>query len=114
MTLCGVLKDVLLVLLSIAIWGTMITNLQIFGYAIALLGLFFYKTKVEERQQFVGNLSRQWAEFGATRPVFRKFVVILLVGLTIFVLLGSLVPTYAPGYDPKDMYKAAKDTLTSH
>jgi len=114
MTLCGVLKDVLLVLLSILIWGTMITNLQIFGYAIALLGLFFYKTKAEERQQFVGNLSRQWAEFGATRPVFRKFVILILVGLTIFVVLGGLVPTYAPSYDPKDMYKAAKDTLTSH
>lgn len=114
MTLCGVLKDVLLVLLSIAIWGTMITNLQIFGYALALLGLFFYKTKAEERQQFAGNLSRQWAEFGANRPIFRKFVIILLAGVTTFVLLGSLVPTYAPNYDPKDMYKAAKDTLTSH
>jgi len=113
MTLCGVLKDVLLVLLSIAIWGTMITNLQIFGYAIALIGLFVYKTKPEERQQFIGNMSRQWAEFGANRPVFRKFVILVLVAVTIFAVLGSLVP-YAPGYDPKDMYKAAKNTLTSH
>lgn len=114
MTLCGVLKDVLLVLLSIAIWGTMITNLQIVGYAIALVGLFVYKTKPEERQQFIGNTSRQWAEFGARRPIFRKFIVVVLAGFTLFVLLGSVVPTYAPAYDPKDMYNAAKNTLTSH
>jgi hypothetical protein len=92
----------------------MISNLQIVGYAIALIGLFVYKTKPEERQQFISNTSRQWAEFGANRPIFRKFIVILLVGMTLFVLLGSVLPTYAPAYDPKDMYKAAKDTLTSH
>jgi len=113
MTLCGVLKDVLLVVVSIFIWGVMITNLQLFGYTIALLGLFVYKTKPEERQNFISGIGRQWAGLGATRPIFRKFIVVALVAITFVVLLGGLAPTYAPAYDPKDMYKAAKDTLIS-
>jgi len=78
-----------------------------------LVGLFVYKTKPEERQNFISGVPRQWNELGANRPVFRKFIVIALAAVTIVVLLGGLAPTYAPGYDPKDMYKAAKDTLIS-
>jgi len=114
MTLCGVLKDILLVIVSIAIWGVMISNLQMFGYTIALVGLFVYKTKAEERQAFISNTSRKWGEFGAERPILRKFVVISVVGLTIFLLLGNFAPTYTANYDPKGIYQAAKDSLTSH
>jgi hypothetical protein len=115
MTLCGVLKDVLLVVVSIFIWGVMITNLQLFGYTIALVGLFVYKTKPEERQNFISGVGRSWAELGATRPIFRKFIIFALVAVTIVVLLGGLAPTYAPQYDPKTMYSAAKGTLiTGH
>jgi hypothetical protein len=42
MTLCGVLKNILLVVASIIFWGTIITGLQFFGYAIALVGLVYY------------------------------------------------------------------------
>ena len=43
MTLCGVLKDILLVAASILIWGTPISALQYFGYGLALCGLVYYK-----------------------------------------------------------------------
>ena len=42
MTLCGVLKNILLVIASVVIWGTIITGLQVFGYGIATAGLIYY------------------------------------------------------------------------
>ena len=42
MTLCGVLKNILLVVASVVFWGTIITGLQIVGYGIALVGLVYY------------------------------------------------------------------------
>jgi hypothetical protein len=42
MTLCGVLKNILLVIASVLIWGTIITGLQIFGYGVATAGLIYY------------------------------------------------------------------------
>lgn len=42
MTLCGVLKNILLVVASVLIWGTIITGLQVFGYGIATAGLIYY------------------------------------------------------------------------
>ncbi|OAA55462.1 DUF250 domain membrane protein [Cordyceps fumosorosea ARSEF 2679] len=43
LTLCGVLKDIILVVSSMAIWGTPVTGLQAFGYFIALCGMVYYK-----------------------------------------------------------------------
>ena len=43
MTLCGVLKDILLVAASCFLYGDPVMPLQIFGYSIALLGLLYYK-----------------------------------------------------------------------
>jgi hypothetical protein len=43
LTLSGVLKDILLVVLSVIIWSTPVSALQMFGYAIALGGLIYYK-----------------------------------------------------------------------
>lgn len=42
MTLCGVLKNILLVLASVLLWGTVIMPIQALGYAIALIGLVYY------------------------------------------------------------------------
>lgn len=44
LTLAGVFKDILLITGSVAIFGSLITPLQIFGYSIALGGLVLYKT----------------------------------------------------------------------
>ncbi|EIN08469.1 TPT-domain-containing protein [Punctularia strigosozonata HHB-11173 SS5] len=44
LTLAGVFKDILLITGSVLIFGATITPLQVFGYAIALGGLIFFKT----------------------------------------------------------------------
>ncbi|PYH88279.1 TPT-domain-containing protein [Aspergillus ellipticus CBS 707.79] len=42
MTLVSVPKNILLIVCSVLIWGTVISGLQILGYAVALLGLLYY------------------------------------------------------------------------
>ncbi|PWW73073.1 TPT-domain-containing protein [Tuber magnatum] len=48
LTLCGVLKDILLVCASMIIWGNPVTILQFFGYSIAISGLLYYKMGAEK------------------------------------------------------------------
>lgn len=100
MTLCGVLKDVLLVAASMMIWGTPISPLQAFGYTIALGGMVYYKLGFDALKGYAGEAGRHWAEFGATRPVARKIVVLVGAVFIVFVLFGGLAPAYAPNYDP--------------
>ncbi|RKF61985.1 putative sugar phosphate/phosphate translocator [Erysiphe neolycopersici] len=113
LTLCGVLKDILLVAASMIIWGTQISPLQAFGYTIALGGMIYYKLGQKELKPFFSEISRRWAEFGANKPVLRKLLIITIFILTIFFLLGGLAPTYAPEYDPKNYLVAAKHSLGS-
>jgi hypothetical protein len=111
MTLCGVLKDVLLVLASMAIWATPISGLQAFGYSIALGGMVYYKLGGETLKGYAGEAGRQWAEFGTARPALRKVVVVGGAVLFIFLLLGGLAPTYAPDYDPSQYLSGAAEKL---
>lgn len=103
LTLCGVLKDILLVIASMAIWGTQVTGLQFFGYSIALGGMVYYKLGYEQIRNHVGDASRQWAEFGARKPILRKVVIIIGTAFLIFTLFGGLAPSYAPEYDPSKL-----------
>jgi len=111
LTLCGVLKDVLLVGASILIWGTKISGLQCFGYTIALMGMLYYKLGSKELKPFLSECSRRWSEFGTNKPVLRKLFVFTLFIVFLFILLGGLAPTYAPEYDPKNYLAAAKSSL---
>lgn len=43
LTLAGIVKDILLVALSVAIFGSPVTPLQYAGYSVALLGLNLHK-----------------------------------------------------------------------
>ena len=99
MTLCGVLKDILLVFASIAIWGTPISGLQAFGYSIALGGLVYYKLGAATIKAQFSDVGRHWAEFGSNRPALRKVTVFGGVLLILFLVLGGLAPTV--GYDSK-------------
>jgi hypothetical protein len=58
MTLCGVLKNILLVLTSVLLFGTIIMPLQILGYTIALLGLIYYGVGYEGIQTYYSYSQR--------------------------------------------------------
>jgi hypothetical protein len=96
LTLCGILKDILLVGASMMIWGTPVSKTQFFGYAIALGGLLYYKLGSDQLKQYVSQAGRSWSEFGVQRPAVRKALVFGLALVTVFILLGGLAPTYAP------------------
>lgn len=106
LTLCGVLKDILLVAASMMIWGTEVSPLQFFGYSIALCGLVYYKLGAEQLKDYFGQGSRAWADFGSRRPALRKIIVFGVALLVLFILLGGLAPKYAPAYDPKAAYNS--------
>ncbi|KAJ2992705.1 hypothetical protein NUW58_g2078 [Xylaria curta] len=110
MTLCGVLKDVLLVLASMAIWATPISGLQAFGYSIALGGMIYYKLGGEALKGYASEAGRQWAEFGSTRPALRKVVIVGAAVLFVFLLFGGLAP-YAPDYNPSQYISNAAGKL---
>jgi hypothetical protein len=105
LTLCGVLKDILLVGFSIIVWGTPISGLQTFGYSIAIIGMLYYKLGQKELKPYIAEASRRWSEFGANRPALRKLLIVGVFITAVVLLLGSLAPTYAPEYDPANYLK---------
>ena len=111
MTLCGVLKDIMLVAASIAIWGTPISLLQYFGYSIALGGLIYYKLGAATMKAQISEAGRIWAEFGSNRPVLRKIIVFGGTLMMLFVMLGGLAPTV--GYDSKYLTSTVKGADSS-
>ena len=107
MTLCGVLKDILLVAASIAIWGTPVSALQYFGYSIALAGLVYYKLGGATIKAQLSELNRAWAEYGAKHPAVRKVIVFGSVLLFLFLVLGGLAPKV--GYDSTYLTSVIKE-----
>ncbi|KAI9801493.1 MAG: hypothetical protein M1833_002725 [Piccolia ochrophora] len=96
LTLCGVLKDILLVFASMAIWGTHVSLLQAFGYSIALGGLLYYKLGVAQLKEYLTHGGRAWAEYGARNPATRKAIIFGGVLFVLFLLLGGLFSQYSP------------------
>jgi hypothetical protein len=111
MTLCGVLKDILLVVASILIWGTMISGLQVFGYSIALAGMLWFRLGPAKIKELFSDFGRKWAEFGANRPALRKLVILGLVVATFFVLVNGIGPKNYGEYIPKSYLDAAKNAV---
>ncbi|KAK4157449.1 triose-phosphate transporter family-domain-containing protein [Chaetomidium leptoderma] len=107
LTLCGVLKDVLLVVASMMIWGTQVSGLQFFGYSIALGGMVYYKLGFEAIKGYAGEAGRQWADFGNRRPVLRRLAIIAFVLMGIFFVLNGI----APSYDTSQYLNEAKNKM---
>jgi len=100
MTLCGVLKDVLLVFASMMIWGHPVTGLQFFGYSIALGGMVYYKLGFDALKGYAAEGGRQWAEFGTARPALRKIIVAVSGLLLVIIVFTAVAPaTYNPAYN---------------
>ena len=100
MTLCGVLKDIMLVCASVLIFGSPVTPLQIFGYSIALAGMVYYKLGADKLKEHFGQARLAWADYGVRHPALRKLIIFGIVLVFVFILLGGLAPTYAKDYDP--------------
>ncbi|ERS96280.1 uncharacterized protein SPSK_01726 [Sporothrix schenckii 1099-18] len=96
LTLCGVLKDILLVAASMLIWGTPVTGLQFFGYGIALCGMVYFKLGYDTLKNYAAEGGRKWAEFGATRPALRKIIIGGTVLAAVFLVFTWASPSSIP------------------
>ncbi len=72
----GVLKDILLVVASMAIFGDPVTLQQYFGYSIALAGLVYYKLGAEKLQQMTTDAKLTINEVRRANPAGFKLGVI--------------------------------------
>ncbi|KHO01403.1 uncharacterized protein MAM_00404 [Metarhizium album ARSEF 1941] len=73
MTLTGIFKNILLILVSIVIWNTKITFMQTIGYAIALAGLTYYSLGYEQLSKlFQSSVARASSMLGATSAAARN------------------------------------------
>ena len=85
------------------IWGTPVTPLQFFGYSIALGGRVHYKLGDDQIKGYVTEGGRQWADFGARKPVLRKLSIIVFSLMFFLVCFGGLAPGYVAEYDPSQL-----------
>lgn len=96
------LKDILLVIASIVVFGDPVSGLQFFGYSIALCGLIYYKLGADKIKEYLGDGQRAWADYGVRHPALRKLIVFGLVIFTVFIIFGGLGNAF-PEYDPSQM-----------
>lgn len=100
MTLCGVLKDIILIVASCVLFQTPVTPLQLFGYTISLIGLIVYKTSMATIREQVNYSMMRWSDFGARYPHRRKLVVFAGIAALFFTVYfahdSTLVGTEHP------------------
>ncbi|KAK8016935.1 triose-phosphate transporter family-domain-containing protein [Apiospora rasikravindrae] len=68
LTMSGVLKDILLVAASMAIFRDPVTAQQFFGYAVALGGLVYYRLGADKMQAAAADARRQFAQYRQQYP----------------------------------------------
>ncbi|KAI0549349.1 triose-phosphate transporter family-domain-containing protein [Xylaria curta] len=103
LTMSGVLKDILLVVASMVIFGDPVTLQQYFGYSIALAGLVYYKLGAEKLQQMTTDAKLTINEVRRSNPAGFKLGAIcggLFFAALVFMswsrgLPGSALPTPA-------------------
>ncbi|KAK3685980.1 triose-phosphate transporter family-domain-containing protein [Podospora appendiculata] len=90
MTLTGILKNILLVIVAVLIWHTSITSLQLLGYAIALAGLVYYSVGWD---QIVAVATGLWVYLKGFREIsaLDESRLPLAVRRALFTALGMLV-----------------------
>jgi hypothetical protein len=87
--MAGVLKDILLVVASMVIFGDPVTGQQYFGYGIALAGLTYYKLGAEKVNTMVTDARLYVNDARRNRPATVKLVILCTVlGLVTIVTLG--------------------------
>lgn len=75
MTLTGILKSILLVIISVIIWHTSIGSLQFLGYSIALGGLVYYSLGYDQFAKGYHLARDHWKETEWTTERRRCWVV---------------------------------------
>ncbi|KAF3015922.1 solute carrier 35 member [Neopestalotiopsis sp. 37M] len=89
LTMSGVLKDILLVVASMVIFGDPVTGQQYFGYGIALAGLTYYKLGAEKMNAMVTDARLYVNETRRNNPARVKVIVLCAaLGVVTLITLG--------------------------
>lgn len=103
MTLTGILKNILLVAISVMIWHTAISGLQFLGYAIALAGLLYYSLGWDQitalsqatwlsmkggYESLSGSASGSGDEQGRLPAAVRRALIMGVAAIVVLVLAG--------------------------
>lgn len=92
------LKDILLVFASIAIFGDPVSLLQVFGYGIALFGLVYYKLGGDKLREYFGNTGTSFTEYRQKFPIMSKLLIACAGACVVFILMGGLTPLLPSEY----------------
>lgn len=98
MRLCGILKDILIVVCSLILWNTPLTGLQVSGYTIALLGLIYYMVGYDRLAGFsaraAGGLINSYK---ARRSRLVSVLCIVLFGfVAVLIVMALLAVQFVP------------------
>ncbi|CAK3818151.1 sugar phosphate phosphate translocator [Lecanosticta acicola] len=98
LTLSGVFKDILLVVASMVIFGDPVSGLQVFGYAIALGGLVYYKLGADGVKNFARDAQLSLGQMRQNNPARTK-ALIAGAGITVVVIVLLMFwPQLPAGY----------------
>ncbi|EME41527.1 hypothetical protein DOTSEDRAFT_176726 [Dothistroma septosporum NZE10] len=87
LTLSGVLKDIMLVVASMVIFGDPVAPLQFFGYSIALAGLVYYKLGADGVKNLGRDAQLALGNMQQTHPARAKA---MIFGAVLLVVVGAL------------------------
>ncbi|KAL2886259.1 putative sugar phosphate/phosphate translocator [Ceratocystis lukuohia] len=117
LVLAGILKAILLVVLSVIIWGTPIAPLQILGYGIALGGLTVYSLGWDQMKTLtiagVAYTRAFVSEEGRMSPLMRRSVIVFVSVIVMFFLMSHMFPAGAipePGQVSEAAEQAREET----
>lgn len=89
LTMAGVLKDILLVVASMAIFGDPVSGQQYFGYGIALVGLTYYKLGAEKMNAMFSDARLYVNETRQNKPATVKVIALCAaLGVVTIVTFG--------------------------
>jgi hypothetical protein len=121
MTLCGVLKTILIVVASVIIWGTAVSGLQFFGYSLATAGLIYYGLGYEGIVTCCNNVQacvkRQGKQVpnmteGVQLTRVQKWVMISMYSITfILLVIGVCIKT---GHIPRALHETVLNLIPSY
>ncbi|KAK3378198.1 triose-phosphate transporter family-domain-containing protein [Podospora didyma] len=106
MTLCGILKNILLVIASVMIWHTSISSLQFIGYGIALGGLVYYSVGWDQMVgvslglwSYARNMWDSKADESRLPPALRRALFMTLAMIIVVVLVAGVLYGSGAGLD---------------
>ena len=102
----GVLKDILLVMASMAIFRDPVTGQQFFGYSIALAGLVYYRLGAEKMKSLGRDAVLQIGEIRQKHPKKVKFMIVsTTVKLIVFFIIWTQTIGSGSGSDDATLTK---------